>query len=47
MKKSIGIIRIAAVVLGIAAICMGIVNGEKNTVLQKSQNICLECIGIG
>ncbi|MGI6215581.1 MAG: CD1871A family CXXC motif-containing protein [Christensenellales bacterium] len=37
------IISMAAVLL----IAIGIISGEPHSVLKKSINICLECIGIG
>lgn len=38
---------IAAAVLGIVLVAVGVFRGEGNTVLQQAINICLECIGIG
>ncbi|MBR4182870.1 MAG: thioredoxin [Lachnospiraceae bacterium] len=38
---------IMLIVLGISMIGIGVADGEVKTVLQKSVNICLECIGIG
>ena len=43
-KTGIGV---GLLVCGIIMICIGVHNGELATVLQKSVNICLECIGIG
>ncbi len=33
--------------LGIGLMVFGVIRGERDVVLQKAINICLECIGIG
>ncbi len=43
----INLIRVAAIVLGIAFVCIGILRDEHLEVLRKAVKICLECIGIG
>ena len=38
---------LAAVLLGICCMVVGICRGEMAVVLEKATRICLECIGIG
>jgi hypothetical protein len=42
--RTIGILLILA---GVAAMVIGVISGEVQTVLQKATLICLECIGLG
>lgn len=45
--KKINILRLSIVITSIIFIIYGISNGELTSILRKSINICLECIGIG
>ena len=41
------LLRLALILMGLAAITIGVLGGEADTVLTKAVFICLECIGIG
>jgi hypothetical protein len=41
------LLRVALLILAIAGIVLGAMNGEVRTVVTKAINICLQCIGIG
>jgi hypothetical protein len=47
MTTSLRLLRIGLLALAIAAIVLGVMNGEVRTVITKAVNVCLECIGIG
>ena len=38
---------LAAVVIAVAFLVIGVWRGEAEVVLRKSINICMECIGLG
>ena len=38
---------VAAALVGLGLMVLGVFRGEMAVVLQKATNICLECIGIG
>ena len=46
-EKPIMIARICLLVLGVAFIIWGILNGGMHDVFVKAINICTECIGLG
>jgi len=41
------LIPLIILMLGLASVIFGIVQGEAYTVLKKATMICLECIGLG
>lgn len=41
------IISVTVLVLSIALIVCGVLNGEAESVIEKATRICMECIGIG
>lgn len=47
MSKRAGLLRVALLVLSIAGVVLGAMNGEVRTVVTKAINVCLQCIGIG
>ena len=47
MSTRVRLLRVALLVLAIAGIVLGAMNGEVRTVVTKAINVCLECIGIG
>jgi len=47
MSRRLQVLRIGLLVLAVAAIALGAMNGEVRTVITKAVNVCLECIGIG
>ncbi len=47
MARRINLIRAALIVVALALIVAGILNGGLRDVLYKAINICTECIGLG
>ncbi|RIE17584.1 CD1871A family CXXC motif-containing protein [Candidatus Cryosericum septentrionale] len=47
MNTRLRLLRVALLVLAIAGIVLGAMNGEVHTVVNKAINVCLQCIGIG
>lgn len=47
MSMRVRLLRVVLLVLAIAGIVLGAMNGEVRTVVTKAINVCLECIGIG
>ena len=47
MGRSLGIVRITILCLGVLFIILGVMNGGSRDVLVKAINICTECIGLG
>jgi len=47
MARRINLIRAALIVVALALIVAGILNGGLRDVLYKAKNICTECIGLG
>lgn len=45
--KTVKIVRIAVLVLAVALIILGVVNGGMHDVLVKAKKICMECVGLG
>ncbi|MBQ8260728.1 MAG: thioredoxin [Lachnospiraceae bacterium] len=46
-KKKRRIVRVVALVLGVALLALGFLRGESDVILQKAIFVCYECIGIG
>jgi len=47
VSTRVRLLRVTLLVLSIAAIVLGAMNGEVRTVVTKAINVCLQCIGIG
>ena len=47
MGQRRNLITIALLVISVALIVAGVINGEPEVVLNKAINVCMECIGIG
>ena len=46
-RKTVSIMRLVVVCLGVLFIILGVMNGGSRDVLVKAINICTECIGLG
>jgi hypothetical protein len=47
VSTRVRLLRVVLLVLAVAGIVLGAMNGEVRTVVTKAINVCLECIGIG
>jgi len=47
VSTRVRLLQILLLVLAIAGIVLGAMNGEVRTVVTKAINVCLQCIGIG